>query len=98
MTWKLTSYILPYRKRITVLSFFFAFVIVMGAVMVAQPTFIFGVERVEHKDTYALGVTLALIVAALSGWSRVLIAKCARQAKSSSIACNSFKCLADLVG
>ena len=78
------------------LSFFFAFVIVMGAVMVAQPTFIFGVERVEHKDTYALGVTLALIVAALSGWSRVLIAKCARQAKSSSIACNSFKCFVDL--
>jgi len=51
--------------------------------MVAQPTFIFGVENPIHKETYAAGVTLALTVACISGFCRVLIAKCSRVLQSS---------------
>lgn len=70
-------------KRITILSFLFAFVIVMGAGMVAQPTFIFGIENPIHKETYAGGVTLAIVIAMISGFCRVLIAKCSRVLQSS---------------
>ena len=60
----------------TVLSLLFAVAIVVGAGMVAQPTFIFGiVDNPVAQDTYAGGVALAMVVAVLSGSSRTLVAK-----------------------
>ena len=74
---------MSYSKRLTALSFIFAFAIVVGAGMVAQPTFIFGAVNPVMEETYAAGVALALACAVLSGASRTLVAKCSRVMSSS---------------
>ena len=80
---KLWPCLLTFSKRITVISFLFASIIVVGAGMVAQPTFIFGNESAVHNEAYPAGVMLALTVAIISGLCRVLIAKCSRVLQSS---------------
>jgi len=67
----ITSYFII-RSRITVVSILFAFFIVMGAGMVAQPTFIFGHENPVYKNTYAAGATMGFLCAIGSGTARVL--------------------------
>jgi len=67
-------------KKINILSFIFSFIIITGAALVSQPSFLFGneIENQFETSTYVGGVVIGLFIAGFSGVSRVMIARCAK--------------------
>lgn len=68
------------RSKATLLNISMCLLIVVGTSLVAQPTFIFGAfedqDDSPYKDTYTLGVVLALAASFITGFCPVLQTRC----------------------